>query len=216
MTVPDTDRLAELQSLTQDYSRYSRTAGGLSAVLGGSFCLLSYLLGATLPASLWLRIALIAIPMVWLALKHTAARRYQQRHGWVQELDVPRQVRIRSRLLIATSLVVAAVALGLVFDSQPFGEQAWTTARATYLVLILATPAIAWRFLHTPLDLVIGAFLLCQAAVAVRGSAYPLWSAGIVFVPAALLMIVAGIREHQKFRALELRIGELAKQSLDP
>ena len=38
-------RLHELESLTRSYARYSRSAGGMSSVLGGVLCLIAYLGG---------------------------------------------------------------------------------------------------------------------------------------------------------------------------
>lgn len=213
MTLPDAGRLAEVQALTRDYSRYSRSAGGLSAVFGGAFCLLSYLLGAMLTITPLLTLILFVIPVAWLVLKQVAAGLYQQRHGRVQELSVIPQRRIRILLLVGVVVVIAIVAIGKVIEIQPFGAAPWSLAKALHLTMLIAIPIIAWRYLHTPLDLVVGGFLFCQASLALLGHAYPLWSSGIVFVPAAIAMIVIGLREHQKFHFIDQRLRTLSNGS---
>lgn len=213
MTLPDAGRLSELQALTRDYSRYSQSAGGLSAVFGGAACLMSYLLGATLAITPLLTIVLFALPILWLVLKQLAAQRYQRRHGRVQELSDLPQSRIRALLLVGVAVVIAIVSIGMVIENQPFGAVPWSMAKALHLTILIVMPIIAWRYLHTPLDLVVGVFLFCQASLAIVGFAYPLWSTGIVFVPSAIAMMVIGVREHQKFRVIDQRLRALSDGS---
>lgn len=62
-------RLSELESLTRDYARYSRSAGGISSILGGVLCLLAYFAGPLLSPIPVVRAGLIAIPGVCLLAK---------------------------------------------------------------------------------------------------------------------------------------------------
>ena len=76
-------------------------------------------------------------------------------------------------------------------------------------LLVLALPWVVWRWLRSPLDFVVGVLLLCQAALALRGSSYALWSSAAVFPLAAVLMIGAGIRDHRAFLRIERSIRQL-------
>jgi predicted membrane metal-binding protein len=83
------------------------------------------------------------------------------------------------------------------------------TDTAGYLAVVVAMPVLAWLWLRTPLEFVTGIFLMCQAALAFNGSPYPLLSVAIVFPFAAVALIVAGVRDHRRFRDVTERIARL-------
>ncbi|MDZ4813170.1 MAG: hypothetical protein SGI99_11225 [Pseudomonadota bacterium] len=90
---PPIDPTTRMEVLTREYSRFSRSAGGLSAVAGGVACIASYLLGALLPVTPGLRLVLVAMPLLWLVGKRWLAHRYYQRFGHVEELATPTERR---------------------------------------------------------------------------------------------------------------------------
>lgn len=116
------DPSSRLQALTREYSRYSRSAGGLSAMAGGFACLASFLAGALLPTTLALRIVLIALPVLWIVGKQWLARRYYQRLGQVEEQVTPVE-RNFQRFFIAFTALVSVLVIGSVLPRMvPMGE----------------------------------------------------------------------------------------------
>ena len=210
------DELGELESLTREYARYSRSAGGLASVLGGACCLLAYLLGGLLPTTPGLRIALAALPLAWLLAKQGMARGYYQRFGRVEEQESTTERRIHrwciaAALLVAVAVTASALSHGLRLPAATLG----------YLALVWLLVLAGWRGLRSPLDFVVGTFLFCQAAVSCAGFAYPVMgtsAAGanppmallaLLFPLAALLLIARGVTDHRRFRPLCERLLQL-------
>jgi hypothetical protein len=200
------DRATRLRELTREYSRFSGSAGGLSAVVGGLLCLASYAAGGMLPATPLLRAALIGTPILWLIWKQWMASRYYQRFGQVEELTTASERKLRLVFAGCTALVSLLVAAGTLHGLAPIGGEAWSLGAAGYMLTILLLPYIVWRWLRSPLDFAVGVFLLCQAALAFDGRSYPLWSSALVFPIASLILINLGIRDHKKFRVVEAEI----------
>ncbi|HEY0037487.1 MAG TPA: hypothetical protein VGB66_12400 [Longimicrobium sp.] len=197
------DRLAELEAVTREYARFSRSAGGLGSVLGGVLCLASYAAGGLLGTSGPVRAALIAIPIVWIVSKELMRRHYYQHLGAAAERETRRERNgrvITTALTALISITVAALVLAR-------GDRVMDMAG--YLAVVAASPVVAWLWLRTSLEYVTGTFLMCQAALAFNGSAYPLLSVAIVFPFAAVGLIVAGVRDHLRFRRVSERIGRL-------
>ncbi len=208
---PMLDSPDRLHALTREYARYSQSAGGLAAVIGGGLCLTAYIAGGLLPMSTPLRIALVATPFLWLLLKQAMARHYYQRLGQVEQLTTPDERHIRLMLTTLTAAISIVVAATSLTGKTPFGTPSWDLRTAGYVSVVLSLPVIAWYWLRSPLELAVGAFLFCQAALAFGGSSYPLWSSAVVFPVAALLLIRAGARDHRKFLALRAEIRTLVK-----
>ena len=198
-----------LQALTQSYARFAQSAGGLAAVLGGLLCLAAYFAGGILPPTQELHLALIATPVLWLIAKQWMASRYYQRYGRVAEVSNDAERRQRALFIGFSGLVALAVAAGFVIEHEPFGRNAWNAQGLGYLLVVAALPLVVWRWLRTPLDFVVGSFLLCQAALASSGQAYPLWSSALVFPLAALLLIITGLQDHRRFLAIDAEIRQL-------
>src|SRR5690606_41282262 len=71
---------------TRRYAAFSRSAGGLSSVLGGILVLITYFVGAlALPESLSARLALASAPIVWLISRQLLRNHYYQQFGRVAE-----------------------------------------------------------------------------------------------------------------------------------
>jgi hypothetical protein len=197
------DRLAELESVTREYARFSRSAGGLGSVLGGLLCLASYAAGGLLGTSGPVRVALIAIPLVWIVSKELIRRRYYQHLGAAEEQETRRERTGR----VVTTAVTALISILVAIPVLARGDRAMDAAG--YLSVVVAMPVVAWLWLRTPLEFVTGTFLMCQAALAFNGTAYPLLSVAVVFPFAAAGLIVAGVRDHLRFRRVTERIGRL-------
>lgn len=197
------DRLAELEAVTREYARFSRSAGGLGSVLGGLLCLASYAAGGLLGTSGPARAALIAIPFVWIVCKELMRRHYYQHLGAAAEQETRRERNGR----VVTTAVTALVSIMVTAGVLARGDRVMDVAG--YLAVVAAMPIVAWLWLRVPLEFVTGIFLMCQAAVAFNGSAYPLLGVAIVFPFAAVGLIVAGVRDHLRFRRVTERIGRL-------
>ena len=206
-TDPLSERLARLSTLTRAYARYSRSAGGLGTLLGGVFCLLSYFGGALLPLTPLLRVVLALLPLIWIAAKEWMRFKLYQSQGRVHEAPDQSQWRWHAGLTAFLAVVSLTVICGVLFYTPAARHPAvWV-----YLAYVAALPVLTWYFLWSIPELVVGGFLLCQAAVAAAGLTYPLGSQ----LQAPLMAVVAilvGWREHREFRALrrELEASRVA------
>jgi hypothetical protein len=196
-------RLAEVESVTREYARFSRTAGGLGSVLGGLLCLASYLAGGLLGTSGPVRVALVAAPLAWIAAKELMRRHYYQHLGRVDEGSTRRERN--GRLARTTFVALVSIAVTAAVLARP--ERGADVAG--YLAVVAAMPVVAWLWLRTPLEFVTGTFLMCQAALAFTGNTYPLLGVATIFPFAAVGLIVAGARDHRRFRVLSARIRQL-------
>ena len=218
---PDLEtRLRDLESLTRRYARYSRSAGGVSSVLGGVLCLIAYLGGPLLPTTPLTRTALIAIPAVWLLAKGWMMRRYYQRMGHVEERETPQEQRVHWFCVAVTLLVAITITASIGMAARSHG---WSlpVGMLGYLALVWLLVVAAWRWLRSPLDFIVGTFLFCQAAMVSAGGFYPLIGTththqamlmslvALMFPLAALVLIVRGAAEHREFRELRLRLEQL-------
>lgn len=214
MTAFDESRLHELEALTRDYARYSRSAGGLASVLGGLCCIASYLAGGLLPTSPALRIALVALPLAWLLAKQLLARRYYQRFGHVEEQETA-AVR-RTHVFCVGVVLLMAVLVTIGTRSWPLGA-----GKLGYLALLWLLVPAGWFWLRSPLEFFVGTFLFCQAAVSCAGFAYPVVGTAeaaanppmallaLLFPLAALLFVGIGVADHRRFLALRERLAHL-------
>ena len=206
---PAIDVSTRMQALTREYSRYSRSAGGLSAVAGGVACLASFLAGALLPVTPALSYTLIAMPLLWLVVKQWLAHRLYQRLGHVEELASPSE-RGYQWLFVGFTALVSLVILGSVLSRvTPFGEQAWSLGQTGYVAVMLALPVIVWRWLRTPLEFIVGVFLFCQAALAFAGRSYGFGLGTVVFPIASVALIAVGLRDHRRFLRLQAELRGL-------
>jgi hypothetical protein len=205
-TVPD-DALADL---TRRYARFSLSAGGLASALGGALALVAYFVGAlTPPDSLWGRIGLATTPLVWIGAKEWLRRRYYQRLGRVTQVRTDSERRWHVGFTLAIGLITLAVAgfvlAGIVDGSRSVKDDPGVIG---YLAFVLSTPVLVWYFMRTPLELIVGVFLMAQAALAVVGVHYSLGEQPQAPI-AALVLLVIGIRQHAEFRKLRRDIQRL-------
>ena len=209
---PNRGSSASIEALTREYARYFRSAGGVSAVLGGSFGLIAFGLGTLAPPSAASTAVLLALPVLWLALRRAITHRWYQSRGRVTELASPTEHALQRRLTAGVALVCAIVVLGLVVrDGDP---TAWSQSKIAFAALVAAMPFAAWWWLHTPLDLVVAVLLVSQAALAAEGRAHAAWGSASVLAIGAALLVARGIGEHRRFRALDAELRQLRTRGL--
>ncbi len=207
------EKLCELELLTRECARYSRSAGGLASALGGLFCLASYLLGGLLPLSAILRMALVALPILWLLARKGAARRYYQRIGHVEEQESTVDRRVH-RCCAGVTLLVAVL---VTIHTFPQAVRL-SPGSLVYLALVWLLALAAWRWLRSALDFFVGTFLFCQAALVCAGFAYPVIGTAaaianplmallaLLFPLMALLPIGREVSDRRRFRSLRARL----------
>lgn len=203
------DPAARFQALTHQYSRYSRSAGGLSAVAGGVACLASYFAGAVLASTAVLQTLLIVIPLLWLAGKQWLAHRYYQRLGRVEELttlSARRYHLLFSGFTAAVSLLVVGRVAGRLV---PLGDSPIDLRALGYCAVVVCLPIVVWRWLRTPLEFIVGVFLLCQAALAFVGRSYDFGLGTAAFPVASAALILTGLRDHRRFLQLRAEMRDI-------
>ena len=72
----------------------------------------------------------------------------------------------------------------------PMGELPWDLRAIGYLAVVALLPWVVWRWLRTPLEFIVGVFLLCQAALAFTGQTYGFGPSTAVFPLASIALIV--------------------------
>ncbi len=192
--LPDLDRV---QALTQDYARYSRSAGGLLTALAGLAALLAYGLGS--------RALLVTLPLAWLAAKVWLGSRYQP-FGRVEERPSPLQ---RWTHVLSCAVLALAGAAILVLALRRLGPAGLNPRVVGYLAFVGALPIVAWFWLRSTWDFILGVYLFCQAALAAGGAPPQAGPWPLPFFGA--LAVLVGIVEHLRFRRLRVQIQELGR-----
>lgn len=200
----DPDRL---QDLTRRYARYSLSAGGLGSALGGVLALVTYFIGAlATPDGPWGRIALAAAPFLWIGGREALRRGYYQALGRVVEVRTAGERRWHLGFTLFTAAVSLFVVGAIGWRILVQGAPAPDTGQWAYLVLVTALPWLVWRFMPTPLEFIVGVFLVAQAAVILAGGHYELWQQPQVpFV--AVVFIAIGVKQHLEFRAIRQELA---------
>lgn len=202
-TLRDHSRLADL---TRRYASFSRSAGGASSVLGGALVLITYFVGALVsPSSAWARIALASAPVVWLVCRELLRSRYYQKLGRVEEPVSRNDRRLHVGLTVFVSVISIAIVGLFLYVAWQEPARTLTPAWLGYIAFVAALPWVVWKYLKTPLEFIIGVFLVAQAALMLGGGHYSLGEQPQAPI-AAVVLIVLGVRQHMQFRRLR---GEL-------
>ena len=199
----ETDRLARLAENTSRYARYSRSAGGLSLIIGGILCLAAFVVGATVKLNPPLRYALVSAPLLWLLSKELLRAFYYQRAGRVLE-KVSVQQRRRHRWMVAYLATMSLLIIGGVI--WVVGIRAWPWQGFAYVGLVAAMPLVAARWFWSTGDFLIGVLLICQAAVVIVGLHYP-WYWIVLAALYAAIAVTSGWREHRDYLKLRDELG---------
>lgn len=213
-------RLHELEALTRSYARYSRSAGGMSSVLGGVLCLIAYFAGPLLPSTPLTKTVLIAIPGIWLLAKGWMTHHYYQQFGHVEQQETLLERRMHRLCIVVALLVALAITAGFGTVAK---QHAWSLPIGIlgYLALLWLLVLAVWRWLRSPFDFIIGVFLFCQAALTSVGRHYPLVGTththqamlmslvALMFPLVALVMIANGFAEHRQFCGLRRQLERL-------
>src|SRR6185312_2546068 len=161
-----------------------------------------------------LRVALVALPLVWLLARWGMTQRYYQRFGHVEEQESAVERRTH-RLGLGVTVAVLLTASALSNGAQ------LSPGMAGYLALVWLLVLAVWRWLRSPLDFVVSAFLFCQASLLCGDQVYPVIGTAaahdalpmallaLLFPLAALLMIARGVADHRRFLHLRERLLQL-------
>ncbi|TDQ49361.1 hypothetical protein EV696_10465 [Permianibacter aggregans] len=188
-----------LAELTRRYARFSRSAGGLSSVLGGVLCIGIFLLGLALELNWPLRIALANAPFVWLLSKELLTRFYYQRHGRVEQRVSDSERRWHIGFTAFVALVSLVIIISVLIGK---GLSGITIGGWGYLLVVALMPFVVWRWLWSSSDFIVGVSMICQSAVFLGGGHYQSDWLGAYLLFAGLLAILLGVREHREFLRL--------------
>jgi hypothetical protein len=182
----------------------------LASVLGGGLALMAYVVGALSPPDgLWGRLALASAPFVWIGAKEVMRRRYYQPLGRVAEPSTEYERRWHLGFTIFTAVVSIAVVAGVLWVTVERGRGVPPAGVLGYLAIVALLPVLVWYFMRTPLEFIVGVFLVCQAALMLGGTSYALWEQPQAPI-AAVVLVVLGIKQHLDFRSLRRDLARLS------
>jgi len=195
------DDLDQLAARAQRYARYSRSAGGLSSVIGGILLFASFLANAYLELDAVNRVVLALAPLLWLLAKELLRVGYYQRDGRVLQAPTEKEKRSHRWTVIYLG-VISALVLGMLAYSAFQAGRVPDAGMLGYAVIVAALPLIAWRWFWSVSDFLVGVLLMCQSAVVIGGGNYPpIW---LLYVGAcAAIAVLYGLREHRDYLALK-------------
>lgn len=199
----ETTHLSRLAENTSRYARYSRSAGGLSLVIGGVLCLAAFIIGATVELTPTWRYALVATPLLWLASKELLRAFYYQRAGAVRERLSHKQRRGHFWMVAYLAVMALLIIGGLVWSA---GARIWQWPGIAYVAIVAAMPLVAARWFWSTGDFLVGVLLICQAAVVIVGLNYP-WYWILIAALYAAIAISTGWREHRDYLRLRDELG---------
>src|SRR5690606_8654748 len=166
----------------------------------------AYFVGALAPdLSTGGRVGLATTPLVWIVVKELLRSRYYQRFGRVEEVRPVFDRRLHLGLTLFTALVSVGIVVTVLVRQWPLQ---WDVGTVGYLAYVAAMPLLVWLFMRTPLEFIVGVFLVAQAALVLAGGSYRLWeqppapSGGVA-------LLVGGGSERREFWRLELELKGL-------
>ncbi|MDN5780421.1 MAG: hypothetical protein L0H23_00115 [Luteimonas sp.] len=199
----ETAHLSRLAENTSRYATYSRSAGGLSLVIGGILCLATFVVGATVELTPALRYALAGAPLMWLLSKELLRAFYYQRAGAARERLSGKQRRMHLWMVAYLGVMSLLIIGGVVWAA---GARAWQWPGIAYIAIVAAMPLVAARWFWSVGDFLVGVLLVCQAAVVIVGLHYP-WYWILLAALYAAIAITTGWREHRDYLRLRDELG---------
>lgn len=147
----------------------------------------------------------LTVTATWLVGKEVIRRRVYRRFGEAREIW-PAAKRREHLVMVGMIGVVVAVLAVLIVLHALLDKPEWAKS-LPYLVFCLGTPWIAWRYLRTANELMVGVFLLFACAVSAAGFT-PDHVVNTAILPLySMLLIGVGLKEHRQFTLLAARLG---------
>lgn len=195
----------EVQALTRGYASYSQRRSGLGNVLGGAVGLIAFSLMWLLGPRPVTTALSIGLTIAWLIGKELLRNRLYRRFGQAREVWSPAD---RRHHVIWVGLLALCL-LGFAAFIVAKGD-ATRPGALSYFVFCLITPPIAWRFLRTIPELMVGFGLLFMDAVVASGHEPVFYI--MLWVPLySLTLISLGLTEHRQFGVLATQLSDRAE-----
>jgi hypothetical protein len=217
---PSLKELSELEKLTRQYARFSKSAVGLGHVLGGGLLFLSVYLLHHIQLGIFGRLLLGAAPFAWIFGKEWLREHYYQFSGRVTQRRRVWEGPLQG-LLTGVMAVISLAATGFVVYGLVHNFSWWLVpSTLVYVALLLAMPFIVWRYLRAPYEFVVGVALFALSAILLSGS--PLAGAPraalvrgfmVLAEVVALVMVLVGLVEHIEFLILRRKMRALKEAS---
>jgi hypothetical protein len=211
--IPNPEKLEQLQTVTREYAKFSRSATGLSSVIGGIFGLSIFLIGAFSNPPLWARALLVLALPIWFVLKHWLRTHYYQRHGTALETfdklstNVERFVQGGIGGIAAVMLVVCA----FLVITNPEKVASLPVLNKIALVAAPLAGLLLWRQINTILEFLVVMNLMVQTVMLASGSNWT-WGNQATMLLYSGLLIVIGVIEHLRFQKLEMQLKSFQGQ----
>src|SRR5690606_5082650 len=166
----------------------------------------AYFVGALAPdLSTGGRVGLATTPLVWIVVKELLRSRYYQRFGRVEEVRPVFDRRLHLGLTLFTALVSVGIVVTVLVRQWPLQ---WDVGTVGYLAYVAAMPLLVWLFMRTPLEFIVGVFLVAQAALVLAGGAYRLWDQPQAPIGGGGVRVV-GVSQPLEFLRLERELKSL-------
>jgi hypothetical protein len=203
-------KLEQLQTLTREYAKFSRSASGLGSVIGGVFGLTIFLIGAFTNPPLWARALMVLTIPTWFVLKAWLRNHYYQRHGTALETldktstNVERFVQGGIGGIAAVMLIICA----FLVISNPEKIANLPTLNKIALIAAPLAGLLLCRQINTILEFLVVMNLLVQTVMLASGSNWA-WGNQTTILLYSGLLIVVGLMEHLRFQKLETQLQHL-------
>jgi hypothetical protein len=204
MTEPGARSIEEMQQVTREYASYSQSRSGWGSVLGGIAGLAAFVVIWLIGPGVIAATLTVVATTSWLVGKEIIRRMVYRRLGEASEIWPPSQRREHSVAVTIISAVLAVLALLIVLHIL-FDKPDWSRS-LPYLVFCLATPWIAWRYLRTNNELMVGVFLLMACAISAAGFTPDRVLFTAILPLYSVLLIGIGLKEDRQYRALAARL----------
>jgi hypothetical protein len=210
LQTPEVNTNPEIEELQRGIRRFVRNAGGVTNIAAGGLILAAYFLATLIDVlGAWTRIALAATPFAWVAVKELLRRRFARRHpvGEERRGELQRQWH---RLFIAMSALVGVMVIVVAVVSR--SDASFPAGRALpltgYVLFGVMTPIAVWRYVRTTEEILVGLFLIAQAALFLVSTNVEL-GAGVQMPIAAAVAVLLGVKQQLEYRQL---IAEIERQ----
>jgi hypothetical protein len=194
----------EIEELEAGYGRFASNAGGVTNVAAGGLILAAYFLATMIDVlGAWTRALLGLTPFAWVAVKELLRKQYARRHGasneWI-EGSHRRWHRLFTSITALIGAMVVAVAVASLSDASfPVGRALPFWA---YVLFGVATPIVVWRFVRTREEILVGLFLVAQAAFFLVSANLELGT-GIQMPVVAGVALLLGVKQRLEYRQLD-------------